>query len=149
MVNAYIEMKNRHQQEVNDLPIKFAFSDKQFEDGMRELGLKSTDTDKVYGLFGNGFYRKTDAELIHDTFDRHKKEREDAIAADKDGTGFLFHMFRYELQNHEYCYTYDCEDAVEACGYTYEEVQKDPILSVALKNAICACLQEAEEKGWY
>lgn len=148
MENAYIEMKNRHQQEVNALPIKFAFSDKQFEDGMRELGLKPTDTDKVYSLIGNGFYRKTDAELIHGTFQRHQKEREEAIAADKDGTGFLFHMFRYELGNHEYCITYDCEDAVNACGYTYEEVQSDPILRAALKNAICAYLQEAEEKGW-
>ena len=147
-MNSYIAMKNRHQQEVNALPIKFAFSDKQFEEGMKELGLKPTDTDKVYGIVGNGFYRKTDADLIHGTFKRHAQEREEAIAADKDGTGYLFQMVQYELRNHEYCITYDVEESLAALGYTYEQVEASPVLKAALKNAICAYLQEAEEKGW-
>lgn len=146
-MNSYIAMKNRHQQEVNALPIKFAFSDKQFEEGMKELGLKPTDTDKVYALVGNGFYRKTDADLIHGTFKRHKQERDDAIAADKDGTGYLFEMFEYELGNHEYCVTYDCEDAVNACGYTCAEVLADPILNKALSNAVSSYLKWAKEMG--
>ena len=33
-MNNYINMKSRHQQEVNDFPMFFAFSDKQFEKGI-------------------------------------------------------------------------------------------------------------------
>lgn len=149
-MNAYIAMENRHQQEVNALPIKFAFSDKQFEEGMKALGLKPTDTDKVYALHGTGgFYRRTDADIIRETFRRHQQEREEAIAADKDGTGYLYQMFRYELANHEYCITYDLEPTIEACGFTVDEVNGNPALLAALKKARKDYLEEAEKKEWF
>lgn len=47
-MGAYADMKSKHQKEVNNFPIKFAFDEKQFEEGMVELGLLPTDTDKVY-----------------------------------------------------------------------------------------------------
>ena len=83
-MNRYAEMRNRHQAAVNALPLKFAFSTEQFERAMRELGLEPTDTDKIYKLgVGNGFYRKTDSELVKKTLRDNAKELEDAIAADE------------------------------------------------------------------
>ena len=38
MKETYRELKQRHQKEINDFPIKFAFTPQQLDDGMRELG---------------------------------------------------------------------------------------------------------------
>ena len=35
-MNSYVEMKERHQKEVNEFPMKFAFSDEQFKKAMEE-----------------------------------------------------------------------------------------------------------------
>lgn len=134
-VNAYLEMKQKHQEAVNELPIAFAFSNEQFAEGMKTLGLKPTDTDKVYSLMGGGFYRRTDSELIHGTFKRHAEERIAAIAADETGDGYIYDMFRYELANHEYGYTMEIDDTIDALGYTYEEITANPKLLHGLEAA--------------
>lgn len=143
-MNRYAEMNHRHQAAVNALPLKFAFSNEQFERAMAELGLKPTDTDKIYKLgVGGGFYRKTDAELVRKTFEDNSKELEDAIAADKTGKGFIYEMFLYELRNHEYGYTGDTEDTLESLGYTTDDLEKDERLYVGLKKA-CKEIQQEE-----
>lgn len=143
-MNRYAEMRNRHQAAVNALPLKFAFSNEQFERAMKELGLEPTDTDKIYKLgIGNGFYKKTDSELVRKTLVDNGKELEDAIAEDKTGEGFIYEMFLYELRNHEYGYTGDTEDTLDALGYTYEDLEKDTRLAVGLKKA-CKQIQGEE-----
>lgn len=145
-MNIYTEMKNRHQKEVNELPVKFAFSNKQFEEMMTGWGLTTEDTDKIYKLSGTGgFYRREDSQLIRDTFVRHEKEMADAIAADTDGTGYIYHMFLYELANHEYCITYDLEPTLDACGLTVEEVNTNPAMLAALKKAKRDYLKNAKD----
>lgn len=136
-MNAYLEMKERHQKEFNEFPMKFAFSDKQFEEGMRELGLEPTDTDKVYSLGETGgFYRRSDAEKLHEMLKRHTEEEDAAIAADTDGTGYAYEMFYYELGDHEYSYTYDTEDTLNALGYkSIDELKMVPQLYLAFTNA--------------
>lgn len=134
-MNPYIELKERHQKEINDFPFGFAFSQKQFDNMMiNKFGLTPEDTDKIYSIGGGGYVRKTDADAMHEMFDRHTKERETAIKENKDD--YLYHMFNYELANHEYCYTGDVEDALDALGLTYEEVKADAKMDEALKRAI-------------
>ena len=58
-----------------------------------------------------------------------------AKAADEDGTGFLYQMFKYELDNHEYGYTGDFEDTLDSLGLTWEEVAASPRLLKALDKA--------------
>lgn len=136
-MNNYINLKNKQQQEVNDFPMFFAFNDKQFAEGMAKLGLKPEDTDKIYRLdYTGGFYRRSDGKAFRDMIDRHAQEMAAAIEGDKDGTGFIYEMFRYELANHEYCITYDLEPTLDACGMTYDEVQNNPALMTGLKKAI-------------
>lgn len=134
-MNPYIALKNKHQKEINDFPFGFAFSESQFNDMMiNEFGLTPDDTDKIYSIGGGGYIRKTDSDAMQELFDRHAKEREVAIKENKDD--YLYHMFNYELANHEYSYTYDLEDTLDALGLTYEEVKADKKMYEALKRAI-------------
>ena len=44
--NRYQEMRERHQAEVNDFPLMFAFDARQFAEGLCRLGLRSSDKDR-------------------------------------------------------------------------------------------------------
>lgn len=135
-MNKYTELKQKHQQEVNAFPMKFAFSKEQFEKGMAELGLTTDQTDKIYSFPGTGgFYRRTDAEALYEMLERHERERQEAIASDPTGDGYIYDMFLYELRNHEYGYTGDAEDTLEALGLTFEEIEADERLKRGFKKA--------------
>lgn len=136
-MNKYNTLREKQQKEVNEFPMFFAFSEKQFEEGMKSLGLEPGDVKKIYKL-GNtgGFFRKSDSEALHAMFDRHNKEMEDSIAADETGEGFIFDMFNYELANHEYGYTRDPEPTLDALGMTMEEIKADSRLLHGWKMAV-------------
>lgn len=68
-------------------------------------------------------------------FARHRKERKDAITADETGEGFVYQMFRNELANHEYGWTGDPEETLEALGMTWEEVQNSEKLLKGFNRA--------------
>lgn len=133
-MNLYLELKNRHQKEVNEFPLGFAFNDKQFAEMMEKWGLTPEDTDKIYSIGGGGFVRKADAEAMNEMFERHAKEREVAIKENKDN--YLYHMFDYELANHEYNYTGEVDDTLEALGVTVEDLAKNVVMYDALMRAI-------------
>lgn len=135
-MNAYIEMKNRQQEEVNAFPMAFAFNQKQLEEGMRKLGLDPSETDKVCSLFGAGdFLRKTDVPAFAEMSRRHRSELKAAMDADETGEGFIFEAFDAELSNHEYGYTGDATDALAALGITREDLEKDARLMHGFKKA--------------
>ncbi len=132
----YQEIKAKHEKEVEAFPFMWAFDEKQFNAGMKELGLDPTDTDKIFSIGGGGYIRKTDAPAMKEMFARHKAELKAARAADKKAKGFTFEMFLYELDNHEYCYTGDATETLEALGLSWQEVKADKRLSDALNKAI-------------
>lgn len=137
MIESYKTMKDIHQKQVNEFPIFFAFSQEQFEKGMKSLGLNPDDTDKIYKLGDTGgYYRRDDAVKLHDMFDRQDKELRDAIEADATGEGFVFEMFKYELSNHEYVLTHNISDTLESLGLTVEEINDSEKLLRGLKKAI-------------
>lgn len=149
-MNAYAEMKARHQERVNALPLKFAFSMEQFRAAMESWGLTENDTDKIYKMSGTGgFYRREDSQLIFSTFEENEIEMKAAIGNDLDGSGFIKDMFRYELANHEYCITYDLEPTLDALGLSVDDVNASPALLSGLRLARKEYLEEAEQKGWY
>lgn len=120
-METYMQLKSRQQKEVGNFPMFFAFSNKQFDEGMEKLGLNPKDTDKIYKL-GNtgGFYKKSDAPKLREMFDRHDKEMSEAMKSDE----FVLEMFEYELANHEFCITYDYEPTLNALGLTFEELDE-------------------------
>lgn len=134
MENKYFKMKQKHQKEVNAFPMAFAFSDEQFVEAMKKLGLNPTDTDKIYKLGGTGgIYRRTDSKALHDMFNNHEKEMKDAMDNDDE---FLLQMFSYELANHEYIISRDVSDTLDALGLNYEEIKNNERYKNALQQAI-------------
>lgn len=142
-MNSYQEMRRRQQAEVDALPLYWAFSEEQFDEILKELGLTRDDTDKLCNTWGGGFCLASDADMIVTTLARHKAERIAAIHADKTGLGFIKDMFISELRNHEYGYTLETEETVNACGFTEAEVEEDPRLKRGLETA-CKSIREAE-----
>jgi hypothetical protein len=144
-MNKYDEVKERHQKIVNEFPMKFAFSDEQFNQSMKELGLNPKDTDKVISIGGGGFIRKTDVKKFSDMWDTLRKEHNDLIKADKTGEGYIKDMFVSELENHEYGYTYELDDTLETLELTREQIAKSPTLSHGLELARKEVLKKESE----
>ena len=141
-MNQYRVLKEKHQKEINDFPLMFAFSKKQFAEGMEKLGLKETDTDKIISIGAGGYMKKSDEKAFDDILARHEAERKEAINNDIDGTGYILDMFSYELSNHEYCYTGDISDTLDCLRYTREEIKTDAKLLKGLNLAIEKCKYE-------
>ena len=135
-MNRYMELKQRQQAEFNAFPMHFAFSERQFAEGMAALGLAPTDTAKIYSAPGGGFYRREDSQRLQEMTDRFDRELAEAIAADETGEGFIYEMFLCELDDHEYGYTGDTTDALCALGYTAAEVLGDPRLKRGIEKAV-------------
>lgn len=64
----YEEIREKHQKEVNEFPIGFAFSDQQFEEQMKKLGLEPNQTNEVVSTGGGGFIKKKDIESFEAMF---------------------------------------------------------------------------------
>ena len=134
--NSYMELKLRQQKEFNSFPMAFAFNKYQFEDGIKKLGLSPDETNKVVRINGNGFILKKDTSEFFAMISRHQYQIEKAIANDKDGSGFIKDMFEYELANHEYDYTRDLTDTLDALDLTLDKINKNPKLLKGLKLAL-------------
>lgn len=145
-MNTYKILKDKHEKEFGEFPKFFAFSDKQFEEGMRKLDLTPEDTDKIYSIGGGGFIRKTDSDAFGTLLDRHETEMKEAIEADQTGDGFIYDMFDYELRNHEYGYTYDLGPTLDALDLTREEIKNDKRLLHGLNKAMNEITKEEEER---
>lgn len=143
-MNEYQKLRDRQQQEFNALPLGFAFNDRQFAETMQGWGLDpEKDLDKIYSIGYGGFVQKKDADLLHTTTARHEAELSAAIAEDRTGEGFIYQMFRYELDNYEYSYTMDLSDTLDALGYTAEDINADKRLLHGLERACAAILASA------
>ncbi|MFA5307375.1 MAG: hypothetical protein WC365_08050 [Candidatus Babeliales bacterium] len=131
-MNKYLQMKDRHQKEVEAFPMAFAFNDEQFKEGMVKLGLDANDKTKILSIGGGGFIRRTDADALSTMFDRIHAEEAEARKNDD----YLFQMFAYELSNHEYCYTWDLTDTLRSLGLSLDEVKNSKQMNDALLKAI-------------
>ena len=135
-MESYEAMQKRHQQEVNAFPMKWAFNNRQLEQGMRELGLNPSQTNEIVGIGGGGFIRRSDKQAFIDMFKRQNAEQKAALAAQKTGDEYAYQMFLHELGNHEYVITGDLSDTLDACGLSAEQINNDPKLRKALARAI-------------
>jgi len=144
-MNKYLKMKKDHQKELNNFPMFFAFSNKQFDEGMQEFGLDpEEDTDKIYSIGRGGFIKKKNSKEFAEMFKRHHEEIEKAIESDQTGEEFIFDMFLYELRNHEYIVTGNFEDTLDAVGLTFEEVKENEKLEHGLIKAKNKYIQQFE-----
>lgn len=130
--NAYVQLKNKKQEEFNAFPMAFAFSTEQMKEGLDKLGITA---DEAVGIGAGGFIRKSDLEAFKDMVKRWQDAEAEAIANDKTGEGFIKDMFVYELGNHEYSYTGDATPAIVTLGLTYNQIRNNKALSRGLELA--------------
>lgn len=135
-MNAWKELRDKQQAEVNAFPIHFAFGIDQFNRKIAELNLDPEHyQDQICGIGAGGFVLKQDYLALLEMFKRHKKERDDAIAADPTGDGFIYDMFLTELVNHEYGYTVTYGDTLEHLGYSMADIESNSRLKHGLEKA--------------
>ena len=137
-METYKAMKDRHQREVNALPLAFAFSERQYNEKLAAWNItpEEAKAGAIVGIGGGGFIRSSDREKVIATFERIAEEEAAAIAADQDGTGYIYEMFLYELNNHEYSYTGDVDETLTALGITWEDMAENEALLNGLNKAL-------------
>lgn len=140
----YEEMKARHQKLIDSLPLKFAFSDAQFERAMNELGLTKDDTDKVVGIGAGGFCLPETAEKLENYCKQFHEEKTKAFKNDD----FLRSAFEYELANHEYIITCELDETLRALDISEEDYYKNDRYKRIMKEAIKNYAEDMERLGW-
>ena len=142
----YVEFKEKRQKEVNELPMYFAFSDKQFNDLMVKLGYDDENVflNDIMSIGGGSIILKKDKELFMNTFDRIDKELTENLKNDE----FIESAFEYELGNHEYCITYDISETLDALDISYDEYQNNERIQKIAKKAIKKYMDKMKKIGW-
>lgn len=132
-MNRYEKWSKEWQDKINNFPMFFAFSEKQFEEGLAKLGVSPTAEKAIVSIGAGGYIRKEDVDEFKNLFSNRKSALRKEMEDDK----FLYDAFLYELYNHEYGYTGDDTDAIEALGLDAESVYADERMLRILKKA-CA-----------
>lgn len=104
----YLDLKQRHQKEVEDFPIAYAFNGKQLKEAIEKLGAtKQEVTTLGYGTV----IKKTDIPAFEELLEDQRHELKMAMK-DKD---FAYEAFSYEMDNHEYAINWTGDDDVLEC----------------------------------
>lgn len=125
----YLELRKKQDEEFNAFPKFFAFSDEQFKEGLKQLGVKK---DEVVYLAAGGYLRRSDIKAYDEMNKRHREEFKEACK----NINFVVSMFYYELNNHEYSYTQDVSETLLGLGISEKALEENPILQEGLQKAI-------------
>lgn len=138
-MNTYTLMKRTHQKQVDDYLSKcsfFAFNEKQFREGLQKLGIAEDQTGVLVRLGDTGGYiLKEKAPGFKELMDKLDREKQDALQDPENGYQFAYSMFYTELANHEYSWTGDTWETLDALGITEEDLNRAPMLQKALEKA--------------
>ena len=137
-METYKQLKERQEAEVKSF-IKeycfFAFSNDQFEEGMKNLNLDpAADGNKIARIPGGGFVLKEHLKEFNAMIDKHENETRAGIKADPDGKGFLYQLLTATMFNHEYGLTQDDEEALSHTPLAAEDLA-DPVIYDTYKRA--------------
>ena len=114
-----------------------------------EIAILNKTKKNEFKLIGSGgFIKKSDLEAYNKMWDEIRKENKDLIEQDKTGEDYIKDMFVYELENHEYGYTHELEDTLDALELTYEQVMESPSLKHGLELAKKGILDNEKEKNY-
>lgn len=105
----YLDLQKKHQEELSNFPIAYAFSDKQLEEALDKLGAKKEECVTVAGH--GDIMKKTDVPAFFAMMKRHKEELLEQLK-DPD---FAEAAFLYEMDNHEYAINWSGDEDVLDC----------------------------------
>lgn len=107
----YLDLKKRHEKELDEFPIAYAFSDEQLQEALNKLGVNSTK--ECVTVFGHGdVVKKENAKPLVDMLARHTNEIKEAL---KNDVEFAEAAFLYEMDNHEYAINWSADEDVLGC----------------------------------
>lgn len=141
-MNCYEKLKHELQERYNqfastDNNIVCFFSKEQFNKVLEKTGLTEDEfVDKYCHLMSGAYVRKDKSEELDKLWKTNEQSIEDAINNDPDGKHFVKDMFSYEMSNHEYSYTRDLTDTLDALGYSADEINNNPKLQAGLQAAL-------------
>lgn len=108
MENLYIQSKESKHERFNNFDMFFAFDNEQFNKGLEKLEINS---DEIVSIGMSGFIRKSDVSTFNEMMESFKDEHIKNMKNDD----YVYHMFKYEMGNHEYIITYDDEEILDVC----------------------------------
>lgn len=139
-VKAYLELLEKHREELNNFPIAYAFDEKQLEEALKKLGATK---EECVTIFGHGdIVKKPDAKRYINMLERHIDEIQELIECDHE---VAEEAFLYEMDNHEYAINYSGDEDVLSCfGLTEESLTELGLRRVYL-NARKRHMKHAQE----
>ncbi len=139
----YTEFKEIQAKELNEFTSKYcfwAFSRDQLSKKLQELGITEEEMQKKYISFYGGAIRADKVAEYKKLADKHRRQ----LSENMKNSDFAYSAFLYELNNHEYGYTYNGIPAVEALNLTIHEVADNLTLNRAYRKA-CEEIKKTSE----
>ena len=119
LLDKYLNIRKKHDQELDDFPIKYAFSDEQLKDVLKEL---DADIDECTSVAGIGdVIRKKDVPDYINMIKRQKDEI-DELTKDHD---LMYEAFLYEMDNYEYAINWEGDAEVLGCFGMNEKILRE------------------------
>ena len=117
----YVDLKRKHEQEMNDFPIAFAFNDEQLQRALEKLG--ATSKEECVTVFGHGdIVKRENAKPLVEMLQRHTNEIKDKL---KEDIEFAEAAFLYEMDDHEYAINWSAdEDVMDCLSIDWEFIRK-------------------------
>ena len=116
----YLDLQKKHQKELEEFPIAYAFNDKQLEEALEKLGATK---EECVTVFGHGdIVKRENAKVFVKMLEN---QREEMLQRIKDDLDFAEAAFLYEMDNHEYAINWTGDDDVLDCfGLTFEKINQ-------------------------
>lgn len=144
----YKQLKARHTKEINEFyGLFFAFDNETFYKRLADFGYsnaKELNLKEIVVYIGAGGYLiKSKVQDWNDLYKKQDKELKEFKKHEKE----LIKGIVYEMFNHEFCITYDMQDALDCFSLKYSELDKNFIKKIMkeynkqykkeLKNDLC------------
>ena len=139
----YLDLQKKHEKEVSDFPIAYAFNDEQLKEALIKLGAESAK--ECVTVFGHGdIVKRENAKPFIQMLKQHRIELKDKMRHDHE---FAEAAFLYEMDNHEYAINWDGDEEILNCfGLDEDELIKFG-LKTAYMNARKRHMKNAQEWG--
>ena len=112
-MNKYLQLKKEIEKEITNFKSFFAFNEEQLNEGLKKLNCDKNDLCSC-GM-GEFINRKDKEKYVKMWLNINKKEKD--FLQDEEN---LFNALCYELNNHEFGYTYELEPTLNCLNLTYE-----------------------------
>lgn len=138
----YEDWRKQRRDSFSKLPLKAAFSQKQFEEMMSEWGLTTSEEDlqKLQPLGGGAYCLKTDYHLFIEWTEEQDRQQKEFLSDEEQLKDALI----YEFGNYECGYTMDPKEAVREL-FDDKEAKRNELLKKVLPIAWKEYLEKCDD----